>query len=105
MYQENNQTISLEKYMQAFKIVYKKKIQSAMLTHFLLWAAAFIIIYFIYNPSTSFFIYVIIGIGIILSLEYIINVGIIDKIEKTIYTYDIDTFKHAFRKEFKQQYI
>ncbi|NKQ39670.1 MAG: hypothetical protein HF967_09455 [Methanosarcinales archaeon] len=105
MHQENNQIISLEKYIQAFKIVYKKKIQSAILMHFLIFGIAFAIIYTTYNPSISFFIYTIIGITIILSLEHIVNINVINKVEKAIHAYNIDTFKHGFKEEFKQQYM
>ena len=50
--------------------------------------------------------YVIFGIGIIISLEcFGIDENIIDKAEKTMRAYKLDEFKQLFRKIYKQQHI
>ena len=108
MHSENNQTILLENYLKIFKSTFKEYLMGTLLISLLIVGVVFAIIFAIFNPSVSFFTYVLIGIAIIFGLEYfsmtnIIN--IIDKVKKTMHAYNLDEFKHEFRKAFKQQQI
>ena len=104
-YQENNQTIPLEKYIQALRSVYKKQMRVGFLILLLIYGIAFVIIYILFNPSINFFIYVIVGIGIIMGLESFSNEDIIDKVEKKMHGYNLNEFKQLFRKIYKGQNI
>lgn len=108
-HQGNNQTVLLEKYLQAFRNKYKEHAQFSLLVPFLIFGIAFAIIHILFNPSTMFFIYVISGIGIILCLHCFKlwnNIKIIDKAKKTIHEYNnLNEFKQSFRKTIKLHHL
>jgi len=105
MHQENNQIISLEKYIQSFRSVYKEYTRISLLILLLIFGVVFAITYILFNPSVNFFILVIIGIGIIIGLESFNNIDIIDKVEKRMHGSNLNEFKQLFRKVFHQQHM
>jgi len=103
-----NQEISVEEYKQALRAAWEKLTRESAIISVLLTLIGFGFIYFISDPSIIFFIYVAIGIGIILILSHFIESNIMDisfnEAEKGMYTSNLDEFKQAFREAFKQQH-